>query len=124
MEAFEEAFKTRAQDTDADKSRMKKLMEAQQKRGTSVIDVNRARNLCKLTENSKRLEVSIARNRFSLVGSSFTLSSFLTITLLKLYIWLVIIKPRLGASELNTSEVVNVVRGAVLKHCQRDECSL
>ena len=49
MEAFEEAFKTRAQDTDADKARMLKLVEAQQKRGTSIIDVTRARNLCKFT---------------------------------------------------------------------------
>jgi len=48
MEAFEEAFKTRAQDTDADRARMLKLVEAQQRRGTSIIDVTRARNLCKL----------------------------------------------------------------------------
>lgn len=45
MNAFEELFKTRAQDTEADKLRMKKIAEAQQKRGTSLIDVNRARNL-------------------------------------------------------------------------------
>nr|XP_039251877.1 formin-like protein 2 isoform X1 [Styela clava] len=45
MNAFEEIFKTRAQDSDADKLRMKKLTEAKQKRGMSLIDVNRARNL-------------------------------------------------------------------------------
>ena len=47
MDAFEEAFKTRAQDTEADRARMLKIVEAKQKRGTSIIDVNRARNLCK-----------------------------------------------------------------------------
>ena len=48
MSAFEEAFKTRAQDSDADRARLLKIAEAQQKRGTSIIDVTRARNLCKL----------------------------------------------------------------------------
>jgi len=47
MSAFEEAFKTRAQDTEADRARLIKIAEAQQKRGTSIIDVTRARNLCK-----------------------------------------------------------------------------
>uniref|UniRef100_F7AXL0 Formin-like protein n=1 Tax=Ciona intestinalis TaxID=7719 RepID=F7AXL0_CIOIN len=45
MNEFEEMFKTRAQDTEADRMRMQKIVEAQQKRGTSLIDVNRARNL-------------------------------------------------------------------------------
>ena len=47
MSAFEEAFKTKAQDTEADRARLIKIVEAQQKRGTSIIDVTRARNLCK-----------------------------------------------------------------------------
>ena len=47
MGAFEETFKTKAQDSDADQARMKKIVEAKQKRGTSIIDVNRARNLGK-----------------------------------------------------------------------------
>ena len=47
MSAFEEAFKTRAQDTEADQARLMKITEAKQKRGTSIIDVTRARNLCK-----------------------------------------------------------------------------
>nr|CAB3246530.1 formin-like protein 2 [Phallusia mammillata] len=45
MNDFEEMFKTRAQDTEADKLRLQKLAEAQQRRGQSLIDVNRARNL-------------------------------------------------------------------------------
>jgi len=47
LEAFEELFKTKAQDTEADKLRMQRLQEAAAKRGTSIIDVNRAKNLCK-----------------------------------------------------------------------------
>lgn len=47
MSAFEETFKTKAQDNEADRARMMKIVEAKQKRGTSIIDVNRARNLCK-----------------------------------------------------------------------------
>ncbi|CAK8671798.1 unnamed protein product [Clavelina lepadiformis] len=43
--AFEEMFKTRAQDTEADRARLLKIAEAQQRRGASIIDVNRARNL-------------------------------------------------------------------------------
>ena len=60
MEAFEEAFKTRAQDSDADKARLLKLVEAQQKRGTSIIDVTRARNLCEYMQNSKFVLLKIA----------------------------------------------------------------
>ena len=46
MEAFEEVFKTKAQDTEADRQRWLKMAEARKKRGVSIIDVNRARNLC------------------------------------------------------------------------------
>lgn len=46
MDEFEEMFKTKAQDTEADRLRLKKLAQAQEKRGMSLIDVNRARNLC------------------------------------------------------------------------------
>ena len=49
MSAFEEIFKTKAQDTEADRRRLERLAEAQQKRGNSVIDVTRARNLGKIT---------------------------------------------------------------------------
>jgi len=45
MEAFEEVFKTKAQDTEADRQRWLKMAEARKKRGVSIIDVNRARNL-------------------------------------------------------------------------------
>lgn len=48
MDEFEETFKTKAQDSEADKLRLQKLAQAQEKRGTSLIDMNRARNLCKL----------------------------------------------------------------------------
>lgn len=45
MTPFEEIFKTRAQDTEADKILRQKLADAKAKRGTSLIDTNRARNL-------------------------------------------------------------------------------
>ena len=44
MTPFEEIFRTRAQDTEADKILRQKLQEAQARRGTSLIDTNRARN--------------------------------------------------------------------------------
>ena len=44
MTTFEEIFKTRAQDSEADAERMKKLKE-KASRGTSLIDTSRARNL-------------------------------------------------------------------------------
>ena len=45
MAPFEEIFKTRAQDSQADQILKKKLAEALKKQGTSLIDTNRARNL-------------------------------------------------------------------------------
>lgn len=45
MSHFEELFKTRAQDSEADRERMEKLMRIQARRGTTLIDTNRARNL-------------------------------------------------------------------------------
>ena len=45
MSLFEEEFKTRAQNDDADKILKKKLAQAAKKCGTTLIDTNRARNL-------------------------------------------------------------------------------
>ena len=45
MSHFEELFKTRAQDSEADRERMERLARLQSRRGTTLIDTNRARNL-------------------------------------------------------------------------------
>ena len=45
MSHFEELFKTRAQDSQADLERMQRLERMKQRRGTTLIDTNRARNL-------------------------------------------------------------------------------
>ena len=45
MSHFEELFKTRAQDSEADRERMERLARLQARRGTTLIDTNRARNL-------------------------------------------------------------------------------
>ena len=63
MSHFEEMFKTRAQDTEADRERMERLARIQARRGTTLIDTNRARNLAitlrKIGLDTERFELFI-----------------------------------------------------------------
>ncbi len=49
MDQFEELFKTKAQDSEANRMRLQRFNESRMKRGVNIIDANRARNLCELT---------------------------------------------------------------------------
>ena len=47
MEQFEEMFKTKAQDSAENRQRLQRFVEQKKnKRGITIIDTNRARNLC------------------------------------------------------------------------------
>ena len=79
MSTFEEQFKTRAQDSDADRARLNKMAEAQQKRGTSLIDVTRARNLCKLLWLKLSINVLAVNHFFTFQSIIFILISAITL---------------------------------------------